>query len=320
MADNTTNICRELRREAARLGFCAIGFAPPLPQQLAMQRFNAMINEKRHGEMVYMEKRLEERSDPARLLPGLKTVISTAISYNNHIEYRPGTLKISKYAIIEDYHTVVRKKLELLLEKLKTLVAEPFNSTIAIDSAPILEKTWAEQAGIGKPGKNTLLIVPSAGSQVFLGEILIDREIIDNRPPLPNLCGSCSLCIERCPTGALAGPGRIDASRCISYLTVELKREFSAEERSMIGEWLFGCDLCMEVCPHNRQAITMADESFALRPKLMGLTTEQILRLTGSGFRDLFYGTPVYRIGLRRLKRNAHAAAENIKRAKESHS
>jgi epoxyqueuosine reductase len=317
MADLSTNICRELRREAALIGFSAIGFSSPVPQQLAVKRYNSMISEKRHAEMIYMEKRMDERADPSLLLPGLKTVISAAISYNNRVEYHKGAPRISKYALIDDYHTVVRKKLELLLEKLKTLIAEPFNAKITVDSAPILEKAWAEQAGIGKTGKNTLLIVPSAGSHVFLGELLIDREIIDSRPPLPNLCGSCSLCIERCPTGALTAPGRIDASRCISYLTVELKREFSEEEQSMTGEWLFGCDLCMEVCPHNRQSILAAHESFAPRPKLLEITTEQILNLTGSGFRELFYGTPLFRIGLRRLKRNARAVEKNLKRAKE---
>ncbi|NTW70020.1 MAG: tRNA epoxyqueuosine(34) reductase QueG [Chlorobiaceae bacterium] len=315
MSQDTTQLSRDLRKEAARLGFAAIGFSTPMPQQLAIDRLKAMINEKRHGEMSYMAEHLENRSDPTLLLPGLKTVISAAISYNNHVEYRACQPKISKYALIADYHTVVRRKLELLFEKLKTLTPEPINGLITVDSAPLLEKTWAEHAHIGKPGKNTLLIIPSAGSQVFLGELLIDFEIIDSKPPLPNLCGSCNLCIESCPTGALTGPGRIDASRCISYLTGELKREFSEEERSMIGEWMFGCDLCMDVCPHNRQSSIKANDSFALKEELAEITTEQILNLTGSGFRKLFYGTPLFRIGLRRLKRNAKAVAENIRQA-----
>jgi len=314
MGNYFTNLCRELRREATKLGFCAIGFSPPLPQQLAVQRYSSMISEKRHGEMEYMEKRIKERADPTLLLPGLKTIISAAISYNNTVEYQEGFPKISKYALIEDYHTVVRKKLEQLLEKLKTLITEPCNAIITVDSAPILEKSLAEKAGIGKPGKNTLLIVPSAGSYIFLGEILIDKEIIDDRPTLPNLCGSCRLCIERCPTGALIEPGRIDASRCISYLTVELKREFSEHESAMIDNWLFGCDLCMEVCPHNRQSIIMADKSFALRHELMEIRAEHILNLTGSGFRKLFYGTPLFHIGLKRLKRNAKAVEKNLKK------
>ncbi|WP_076792305.1 tRNA epoxyqueuosine(34) reductase QueG [Chlorobium sp. KB01] len=313
MSDAETNLCRELRKEAARLGFSAIGFSTPHPQQLAVERFAAMIREKRHGEMHYMEQGIDNRAEPAMLLPGLKTVISAAISYNNHVEYREGQPKISRYALIADYHTVVRSKLEQLLEKLKALTTEPVNALITVDSSPVLEKTWAEDAGIGKPGKNTLLIVPSAGSQVFLGEIFIDFAISESRAPLQNLCGSCNLCIEHCPTGALTGPGKIDASRCISYLTGELKRDFSEEEQRMVGEWLFGCDLCMDVCPHNRQSSIKANDAFALRQDLTDITTKQIMNLTKSGFRKLFLGTPVFRIGLRRLKRNAKAVAENIK-------
>ena len=320
MADPSTDLTRTIRREAAKLGFSAIGFSAPVPQKLAMQRFTAMIAEGRHGEMQYMEKRMEERSDPALLLPGLKTIITAAISYNNPLEYGEGLPKMSKYAITHDYHTVIRQKLELLLEKVKTLVEEPFNAIVTVDSAPILEKAWAEEAGIGKTGKNTLLIVPSAGSHVFLGEILLDMVVRDSaKAPLPNPCGSCSLCIEHCPTGALLGQGKLDATRCISYLTVELKREFTAEEAAMIGECLFGCDLCQELCPHNRQALVKANDALLLQEKLMKLSTETILNLTRSGFRDLFYGTPVFRIGLRRLKRNARAVAENLKKTKTSH-
>ncbi|MEI6756329.1 MAG: tRNA epoxyqueuosine(34) reductase QueG [Chlorobium sp.] len=319
MADPSTDLTRTIRREAAKLGFSAIGFSAPVPQRLAMERFTDMIDEGRHGEMGYMEKRMEERSDPSLLLPGLKTIITAAISYNNPLVHRDGWPKISKYAITHDYHTVVRQKLEQLIEKVKTLVEEPFNAIVTVDSAPLLEKAWAEQAGIGKTGKNTLLIVPSAGSHVFLGEILLDMEIRDSaKPPLPNPCGSCSLCIEHCPTGALLGQGKLDAATCISYLTVELKREFKTEEAAMIGEWVFGCDLCQEICPHNRQALVRTNDSFALLERLMNISTEQILNLTRSGFRDLFYGTPVFRIGLRRLKRNARAVAENLKKTEES--
>ena len=317
MSERPQSLARTIRREAAKLGFAAIGFSSPMPQPLAMKRYRKMIQEGRHGEMGYMETHIEERADPSLLLPGLKTIISAALSYNKAVTYQPGAPKISKYALIDDYHRVLREKLEQLVEMLKTLLGEPLTTLIAVDSSPLLEKSWAEKAGIGKTGKNTLLMVPSAGSYLFLGEILIDREIIEERPPLPNHCGSCSLCMESCPTGALVEGGKLDATRCISYLTVELKREFTAEEASMIGEWLFGCDQCQETCPYNQQALTPGDASFALRQNLLNLTTETILQLTRSGFRDLFYGTPLFRIGLRRLKRNARAVAENLKKREE---
>jgi epoxyqueuosine reductase len=318
MADSSTTLALQIRKEAARLGFAAIGFSSPLPQQVAMQHYTDMIREGLHGEMGYMEKRMNERADPAMLFPNLHTIISAAISYNFPISYDDSLPKISKYALIDDYHTIVREKLEELLAAIKVLVDEPLNAKIMVDSSPLLEKAWAEEAGIGKTGKNTLLKVPSAGSYVFLGEILVDREIRAATLPLPNFCGSCSNCLERCPTGALLEPGKIDASKCISYLTVELKREFTAEEAAMTGNWLFGCDLCQEVCPYNSQASITANESFVFRQNLTNITAESIMNLTRSGFRELFYGTPIFRIGLRRLKRNARAVADNMKKAEEA--
>jgi len=314
MTDHPTNLALQIRKEAARLGFAALGFAAPTPQPVAMQRVTAMIEEHRNGEMHYLETNMAERANPALLLPNVQTIISTAISYNYPIEYRKGFPKISRYALIEDYHTVVRTKLEELLAAIKRIMGEPLAAFIAVDSSPLLEKNWAEVAGIGKTGKNTLLKVPSAGSYIFLGEILLDREIRSTPLMLPNYCGSCQACLESCPTGALIAPGKIDASRCISYLTIELKRDFTPDEAAMIGEWLFGCDLCQEACPYNQQASISAHESFTIRQELLNLSTEEILNLTKSSFRKLFYGTPIFRIGLRRLKRNARAVEENLRR------
>ena len=315
MADPSTTLARQIRKEAARLGFAAVGISSPVPQAVAMQHYTAMLRDGRQGEMGYMEKQMAERADPSLLFAGLHTIISAAISYNYPIHYGEGLPKISKYALIDDYHTVLREKLEALVAAIQLLVEEPLHARITVDSSPILEKAWAEEAAIGKTGKNTLLKIPSAGSYLFLGEILVDREIVSTKFALPNYCGSCSNCLERCPTGALLEPGKIDATKCISYLTVELKRDFTTEEAAMIGEWLFGCDLCQDVCPHNRQTTITANESFVLRQNLVNITTETILNLTKSGFRKLFYGTPIFRIGLRRLKRNARAVADNLKKA-----
>lgn len=311
MRDHTRDIVRKIRKEAARLGFIAIGFSRPAGQAEAMKRFELMLEEQRHGEMRYLESRKEEREHPEMLLAGLGTVISAAISYNHPCPLPEDAPKIARYALVEDYHVVVRKKLEALGKYLGTLFEVPLKTTVSVDSGPVLEKSWAEHAGIGRTGKNTLLIIPSAGSYVFLGELLVDRVIEDPKPPLPYPCGGCSACIESCPSGALLEPGKLDSRKCISYLTIELKREFTPEEAETIGDNLFGCDRCQEVCPWNRQAIVPADSAFALKKKLLGITPETILGLGKSGFRELFYGTPVFRIGLRRLKRNARAVAEN---------
>lgn len=318
MAEHANDLARKIRKEATRLGFAAIGFSAPVRQPLAMERYNSMITEKRHGEMAYMERRSDERAIPALLFSGLKTIISVAVSYNHIWPTSDEKLNISKYAVINDYHAAVRKKLQTLHESLKAIIGKDVEAAIYVDSAPVLEKNWAEQAGIGTTGKNTLLIVPSAGTYVFLGEMFINIEIIDQKAPLPNLCGSCNNCINSCPTGALLEPGKIDASKCISYLTVELKRDFTLEEASMIGTQLFGCDLCQEVCHHNNQKGGTGDMTFTVKKELLNITAEKIQSLTTSSFRTLFYGTPIFRIGLKRLKRNAHAIKENLQRLEDS--
>ncbi len=303
-----------IRREALRIGIASIGFSPLQPQEKAIARFSGMIEEKRHGEMRYLETGISERADPSQLLPGVKTIISAALCYSRP-EYHapaPGAARISRYAVIDDYHRVVRSKLEELLSFIRTICDQPVQAVIAVDSSPVLEKAWAESAGIGKTGKNTLLNTTASGSYVFLGELLIDREIHDPAQELPNRCGACRNCIESCPTGALLEPGKLDARRCISYLTIELKREFTPEESRMVGTWLFGCDLCQESCPGNRSRKPAPEGLFALKKELLDITPEDILNLTGSGFRKLFLGTPIYRIGLKRLKRNARAVLDNL--------
>jgi epoxyqueuosine reductase len=309
MHEAPTTLARKIRQEAHLLGFSAIGFAAPPPGFLAVERYDEMLRDGRHGEMTYLETGAPARRHPESLLPGLKTVISLAVSYLHNPP--GGRAKLSRYAMVADYHTVMRKKAEALLDCIERLSGCKPNAFIAVDGAPVLEKEWAERSGMARTGKNTLAIVPSAGTFVFLGELLLDIEIREERPLLPNLCGSCTKCIDACPTGALQGPGKIDARRCISYLTIELKREFTAEESAMIGRNLFGCDTCQEHCPHNQRPAINPDPAFSPRKELTGLDPERILQLTRSGFNALFAGTPVWRIGLKRLKRNARAVLAN---------
>jgi len=321
MQKNDENPAKVIRREALRLGIASIGFSPLQPQQKAIDRIRGMIAEKRHGEMNWLETGMAKRADPERLLPGVKTIISVALSYNLP-EYHASAIdgaRISRYALIDDYHRVLRNKLEELLTVIRTIYDEPIQAVIAVDSSPVLEKAWAESSGIGRTGKNTLLVAAAYGSYLFLGELLIDREIREIRQELPDRCGACSICIDTCPTGALVEPGKIDARRCISYLTIELKREFTPEESRMVGNWLFGCDLCQESCPANQSRKPAPPGLFTLKKELHGLTAEDIMNLTGSGFRRLFSGTPVYRIGLRRLKRNARAVMENLSAGSSAH-
>lgn len=314
MKKNDENPAKAIRREALRIGIASVGFSPLRPQEKAIARISGMIAEKRHGEMNWLETGMAERADPELLLPGVKTVISVALSYNLPEYHASATdaARISRYALIDDYHRVVRNKLEELLTFIGTIYDEPVQAVIAVDSFPVLEKAWAESSGIGRTGKNTLLVANAYGSYLFLGELLIDREIREETKEIPNRCGACSICIDTCPTGALVEPGKLDARRCIAYLTIELKREFTPEESRMVGNWLFGCDLCQESCPANRSRKPAPPGLFTMKKELAGLTPEDILNLTGSGFRRLFSGTPICRIGLKRLKRNARAVKENM--------
>jgi epoxyqueuosine reductase len=214
-----------------------------------------------------------------------------------------------------DYHRVIAGKLQELLDFIRAKTGIAVNGRICVDSSPLFEKEWAKHAGIGSIGKNGLLIVPLAGSFVFLGELLLDMAIEPDQPSVTETCGSCTACLDHCPTGALLEPGKLDVSKCLSYLTVELKRDFTAEEASSTGEWIFGCDICQEVCPRNQEPSVSGAAEFATRSELQELSIEAILALTKSGFRRLFLETPIYRSGLRRLKRNALAAQKNIRRA-----
>lgn len=305
------DLARTIRREAARLGFCAVGFSAPVPPAEAVHRYRAMLDEHRHGEMHWMEEALAGREEPERLLAGIKTVISLALSYNHPLERPSGQARISRYALADDYHRVIKARIGELLEAIREIAGPGVEGLAAVDSSPLLERAWAQNAGFGRTGKNALLIIPSAGSFVFLGELLLTLEVRDERPALPNLCGACTNCQQSCPTGAITAPGTIDARRCISYLTVELKRDFTPEEAAMIGLNLYGCDHCQECCPHNARTSIPADPAFTPRPELLSIDPEEILAMNRSQFRRLFAGTPVIRTGLRRLKRNARAVLAN---------
>jgi epoxyqueuosine reductase len=296
-----------IRQKALELGFSASGFAAVRPQAVAMEHLRQMVAEGRHGEMHYLETGMPEREDPSLLLPGVKTVLSVAIPGPTLSAQSEDSGIFSAHATIPDYHKVVRNLLLELLEYIRSVAGKPVEGIACVDGAPVLEKAWAETAGIGRTGKNTLLIVPGAGSAIFLGELLLDLDIEPDEPMEWDTCGACTACLDACPTGALTAPGSLDARRCISCLTIELKREFTEEESAMTPPWLFGCDRCMAACPHNQQRNVTPHPAFVSIPDIAELTAEKVLKLTGSTFKELFAGTPAMRLGLKRLKRNARA-------------
>ena len=304
MSEKRVTMKESIRRKALDLGFCAAGFTVVRPLPEAMAEYRAMLAEGRHGEMTYLETGLDARANPELLLPGVKTVLSLALPWP--APDKPGV--ISGYAIIADYHRVVGELLTELLDFIRSICDQPVNGRVCVDSLPVLEKAWAEAAGVGRTGKNTLLITPDYGSRVFLGELLLDIEIEPDVPLDWNPCRDCNACLDACPTGALAVPGKLDATRCISYLTIELKRDFTDEEAAMTDGLIYGCDRCIDACPHNAIVSSTIHPGFEPRAELVNLTASEILELTGSQFRKLFAGTSALRLGLRRLKRNAMAA------------
>jgi epoxyqueuosine reductase len=304
MSGTPYSLKEAIQQKALDLGFCAAGFAAVRPLSGAMAEYRRMLAEGRHGEMGWLETSLEARNDLSILLPGVKTVLSAALPWP--APATPGA--ISGYAVIPDYHRVVGNLLTELLDFIRSISSHPVNGRVCVDSSPVLEKAWAEAAGIGRTGKNTLLMVPGYGSRIFLGELLLDLKIEPDTPLDSDPCGNCAACLDACPTGALSAPGRLDARRCISYLTIELKRDFTDEESAMTGELLYGCDRCLDACPHNASAELTAYPGFEPNENIVNLTASEILELTGSQFRKLFAGTPALRLGLKRLKRNARAA------------
>ena len=296
---------QEITREALRLGFVAVGFAAAGPSQTA-ETFAEWLESGRSAGMDYLRKHAAMRADVHELMPDAKTVIVVAARYPFNNAAGSG---FSSYSWGRDYHEVVREKLGALAEFMKAH-AWIFASRICVDSAPIPEREWALRAGIGWRGRQGQIVNAENGCCLVLGEILVDA-VLTPSGPVANRCGSCRKCMDACPTGALCADGLIDARRCISYLTIEHKGEFTAEEERRLGESLFGCDVCTAICPWNRFGDDRVMNELAGR-KPPGLS--DCLKMTAAEFKARFKDTVVFRTGLKRLKRNANAVLENVRR------
>lgn len=290
--------------EAKRLGFAKIGFARATTLDQASKNLSTWLNKGFHGEMTYMENYFDLRKDPRNLVPGAKTVIVLSYNYFTRDKQNdPNAPKLAKYAFGKDYHKVLRKKLKTLYKFIQKC-CQGGEGRVFTDSAPIMERDWAELAGLGWKGKNTLLIHPKAGSYFFLAEIIIDLEFpYDN--PMHDFCGTCRKCIEACPTKAISENGyELDARRCISYLTIELKSSIPIEFKQNMDNWVFGCDICQEVCPWNKFSAPHDDPEFFANEKILNLSKEDWYNLDQNKFNDLFEFSPVKRTGFQGLERN----------------
>lgn len=303
MPDNMTygNL---IKAEAYRLGFSYVGIAKAEKMEEEARQLEQWLNQKKHGKMAYMANHFEKRVDPRKLVEGAKSVIS--LMYNYHTEERQRDSeapKISQYAYGKDYHFVLKDKLKTLLKYIRSEIGE-VSGRCFVDSAPVMERDWARRSGNGWMGKNTLIIHPRAGSYFFLAELIIDLEL-EPDGPMKDYCGRCTRCIDACPTDAIAPEGYfLDASKCISYLTIELREAIPTEFKDKMENWMFGCDICQEVCPWNRFAKPHQEPAFEPHPKLLEMEKREWEELTEEVFREVFRKSAVKRTKFSGLKRN----------------
>ncbi len=292
-----------IRAEAQRLGFEFVGFAKAEPLDEEARKLEKWLRQGAHGRMAYMENHFDLRVDPTKLVPGAKSVICLTFNYfTPEIQHDPEAPKLSRYAYGEDYHYVVKDRLKLLLEYMREQFGD-INGRCFVDSAPVLEREWAHRAGIGWNGRHTLTIHPKRGSFFFLAEIICDLPLVYDEP-IRDHCGTCRKCIDACPTEAISPEGYwLDASRCISYLTIELREEIPAAFASQMDNWMFGCDVCQDVCPWNRFAKRHTEPAFEPHPDLLEMHKSDWLELTEEVFGRIFRKSAVKRAKFEGLTR-----------------
>lgn len=294
-----------ITQEAQRLGFTHIGFAKAEYMDEEARRLEDWLQQGLHGKMQYLENHFDKRVDPTQLVEGAKTVISLTYNYYTDQEQAdPEAPKISKYAYGKDYHFVIKNKLKSLLHFIKENIGE-VNGRCFVDSAPVLERDWAKRAGTGWMGKNTLLIHPKKGSYFFLAELILDLKLDEYDAPMKDYCGTCTRCIDACPTEAISPQGYlVDGSKCISYFTIELKEAIPDEYQGKFENWMFGCDICQEVCPWNRFSQRHNESAFEPHPDLLQMNKREWEEITEEVFQKIFKDSAVKRTKYHGLKRN----------------
>ena len=303
----------EVRRRARELGFEKVGVvrAGPLTEERA--RLEEWLARGHHASMAWMERDTARRTDPRELLPGARTVVAVALNYFTPHEHAggEGVGKISRYAWGDDYHDVLGERLKALLAHVKE-VAPGVEGKVCVDAQPAMDKAWAVRAGLGWIGKHTNLITRDYGSWVFLGELLLDAELEYDAAREEDHCGTCTLCIEACPTGAITEAYVVDSNLCISHATIELRdAELPAPVAERLDGWLYGCDVCQDVCPWNRFERPTAEPRFEPRPGSVSPPLEEIASLTHEAYVERFRRSPVKRAKLAGLQRNARTLLKN---------
>ena len=304
MTDKAIKRSELIKAEAKNLGFAFCGIAKAEFLEEEAPRLENWLKEGFHGEMTYMENHFDKRLDPTKLVEGAKSVISLGLNYyTDQIQSDPEAPKISQYAYGVDYHYVIKDKLKQLLEVIKNKIGD-VSGRAFVDSAPVLDKAWAKKSGLGWIGKNANLITKQAGSFFFLAELIVDLELEYDLPSTKDYCGSCTRCIDACPTQAIVSPYIVNGSSCISYLTIELKNEIPSEFEEKMDNWMFGCDVCQTVCPWNRFSVINSEPAFQPDPELLNLSKKDWQEITEEVFQKLFKKSPVKRTKFSGLKRN----------------
>ncbi len=294
---------RLIKDEARRLGFEYVGVSAARFLEEEAPRLESWLNQNMHGKMGYMANHFDMRLDPRLLVPGAKSVISLLLNYYPEETQDDATApKISKYAYGEDYHKVIKRKLKELTHFIRENIGE-VGGRAFVDSAPVLDKAWAKSSGLGWVGKNSNLINPKAGSFFFIAELIVDLEL-EYDGPIKDYCGTCTRCIDACPTGAIIAPQVVDGSKCISYFTIELRDAIPASEKSKFENNAFGCDICQDVCPWNRFSKPSKVAEFKPNPELLGMTAKDWEEITEEVFEKVFTKSALKRAGFNGLKRN----------------
>lgn len=291
-----------IKQKAHDLGFSYCGISQATFLEEEAPRLESWLKNNMHGEMKYMENHFDKRLDPRLLVPGAKSVVSLLLNYFPAEQQNPNSYKISKYAYGEDYHFVIKDKLKDLLHYINDEIGE-VDGRVFVDSAPVLDKAWAAKSGLGWVGKNNNLIRKTEGSFFFVAELIIDLEL-QYDTATTNHCGSCTACIDACPTQAIESPYIVNGSKCISYLTIELKDAIPDEFSGKLDDWIYGCDVCQDVCPWNRFAKPNTEPLFKPKPTLIDYDKQQWNDLTNEIFNEIFKKSPVKRTKFSGLMRN----------------
>ncbi len=291
-----------IKHKIKQLGFDDCRFSKAAFLEEEAPRLEKWLDSRQHGEMKYMENYFDIRLDPTKLLSNAKTVISMRYNYFPKSFQTEDSYHISKYAYGKDYHKVIKKKLISLLKELQLEIGD-FVARAFVDSAPIMEKAWGAQSGLGWIGKNSNLISREKGSFFFLAEVVTDLELIPD-PPIADYCGTCTRCIEACPTQAIEKPYEVNGSKCISYFTIELKEDIPSEFKNTFEDWMFGCDICQDVCPWNRFSQPSLEEKFQPHSSILKFTKKEWEELSEEAFDKIFQGSAVKRTKYSGLKRN----------------